>query len=128
DQRRDHVRLRRRRHQRPEQSDGDHEHDRGEQLQRRARMPHTRSTACCPARVNSPPGRTSSTRITAAKRNEGRYWLWFVGSAPPRKPDAKPIAKPPSVAEISRFMPQITTTARTRIVSSNAMSGGPSGL
>ena len=25
--------------------------------------------------------------------NESRYWLWFVGSAPPRSPLAKPIAE-----------------------------------
>ena len=41
--------------------------------------------------------------MTAAKRNVGRYWLWFVGSAPPSRPLAKPIEKPPSVAGIGRF-------------------------
>ena len=43
--------------------------------------------------------------MTAAKRIDGRYWLWFVGSAPPSSPLAKPIEKPPSVAGIGPVEP-----------------------
>src|SRR5213076_2317745 len=88
-ERRDDVRLRRARDGRAEQSDQHDEQDGREELQRGAGASHTRSVGCWPTRVNSPPGRISRTRITAANRNDGRYWLWFVGSAPPRKPDAK---------------------------------------
>ena len=39
------------------------------------RPPHTRCTIASPRRAKRPSGRTSSTRMTATKRNEGRYWL-----------------------------------------------------
>ena len=42
--------------------------------------------------------------MTAPKRKLGRYWLWLVGSVPPRIPLAKPIVNPPSVAEIGLHM------------------------
>ncbi len=67
--------------------------------------------------MKSPFGRTSSTTITAAKMKLGRYWLWFVGSMPPRIPVAKPIEKPPSVAGIGRFIPPTTTPGEHEIVS-----------
>ena len=66
--------------------------------------------------------------MTAPNRNDGRYWLWFVGSAPPSRPVAKPIEKPPSVAGIGRFMPPSTTPASTTIVSRSAKSGVTSGF
>ncbi len=69
-----------------------------EQLLQLDDPPHTRSTEW--PRVNRPSGRTSSTRITAPNTNDGMYWLWFVGSAPPSSPVAKPIENPPSVAGI----------------------------
>ena len=88
---------------------------------------HTRSTVV--ARAKSPSGRTSSTRITAAKMNVGRYWLWLVGSAPPRSPVAKPIEKPPSVAGIGPVHARrATTPASTTIVSRSAKSGVTSGF
>ena len=74
------------------------------------------------------PGRTSRTRITAAKMIEGRYWLCAVGRAPPSSPVAKPIEKPPSVAGIGRLRPPSTTPARTTIVSCSAKSGVTSGF
>ena len=43
--------------------------------------------------------------MTRPKRNDGRYWLWSVGSAPPSSPEANPIAKPPSVAETQPVHP-----------------------
>ena len=66
--------------------------------------------------------------MTRPKTNDGRYWLWSVGSAPPSRPLTKPIAKPPSVAESSRFMPPTTTPASTMIVSRSAKSGVTSGF
>src|SRR5262249_26851518 len=86
----DEARRRRVRDEGPKQSRGDDEHDRPAELHECCSPPHTRSTAVCPDRVKRPPGRMRRTRITAAKRNEGRYWLWFVGSAPPSRPEAKP--------------------------------------
>src|SRR5262249_57485254 len=95
DERRDDVGLRRGRHERAEEGHRDDEHDRRDQLEHGPDASHTRSTACCPARVNSPPGRISSTRMTAANRNDGRYWLWFVCRAPPTKPPTTPLPNPP---------------------------------
>src|SRR5579884_1613773 len=118
------VRLQRARHREAEQRRREDEHHRRRQL---GRAPHTRS-AVVPPRAKSPFGRTSRTRITAANRNVGRYWLWFVGRVPPRIPLAKPIAKPPSVADTGRFSPPSTTPARTTMVSSSAKVGVTSGF
>src|SRR5581483_9882489 len=110
----------------PEQGGRQHERRRAQQLGD-ASQGHARSTAA-PPRVKRPFGRRSRTRITAPKRKLGRYWLWFVGSAPPRIPLAKPIVKPPSVAGIGRVSPPRTTPASTTIVSSSPKMGVTCGL
>src|SRR5262249_20855415 len=105
------VRLQRGRDGESEQRRSQDECGRTEQLGEPAER-HRRSRAP-PGGANRPFGRTSSTRMTAANRKLGRYWLWFVGRTPPRNPLAKPIEKPPSVAEIGRFSPPRTTPAST---------------
>src|SRR6185295_6257279 len=122
----DEVPLGRLRDERADERRGDDEGGGRRELHDRRETLHTRSVGCL--RVKSPFGRTSSTRMTAAKRNVGKYWLWFVGSAPPRMPLAKPIEKPPSVAGIGRFRPPSTTPASTTIVSRSAKSGVTSGF
>src|SRR5581483_11472776 len=111
-----------------EERSGEDERKRHRELHaERGGASHTRSTAPR-ARVKRPSGRASSTTITAAKRNVGRYWLCAVGSAPPRIPLAKPIEKPPSVAGTGRLRPPRTTPASTTIVSLSANVGVASGV
>src|SRR5207302_9279008 len=72
DQRVEEIDLRRTRRDVSEERSREHEDNGGGEL--RDSLPHRRS-AGPPWRVKSPCGRTSRTRITAAKRNESRYWL-----------------------------------------------------
>ena len=112
---------------RAEQRRADDEHRRAERApaaRRGASYALDRSPARRRARRAGRAGRGSRP----TKRNVGRYWLWFVGSAPPSRPLAKPIEKPPSVAGIGRFMPPSTTPASTTIVSRSAKSGVTSGV
>ena len=86
DERRDEVDLGRRRDEGAEDPGGDDEQHRRQELDGCATGSHTRSTRPR-LRVKSPSGRMRSTRMTSPKRNEGRYWLWLDGSAPPSRPD-----------------------------------------
>ena len=86
DERGHEVDLGRLRDERADDPGRDDERHRREELDGCATRSHTRSTSPRP-RVNSPSGRTSRTRITRPKRNDGRYWLWLDGSAPPRSPE-----------------------------------------
>src|SRR5206468_182246 len=113
------IDLRRLRDDQSEEPGSDDERCRRQQLERGRPRPHTRSTSPRP-REKSPSGRTSRTRITSPNTNDGRYWLWLDGKAPPRSPETYPMKKPPKVAETRRVMPPTTTPARTMIVSWSA--------
>ena len=87
DQRRYEVDLVRLRNHRADEARRDDERHGREELDGRAARSHTRSTRPRP-RVNRPSGLRRRTRMTRPKMNDGRYWLWLDGSAPPRSPDA----------------------------------------
>ena len=90
--------------------------------------PHTRSTAVrLPAREQARRAAAAGRGSRARRRPTAGRRSCRSAAAPLITPEAKPIAKPPSVAVQSRSMPPTTTPTSTMIVSCRAKSGVTNG-